>query len=456
MKSASISVYQRFQSGAGRVAGWLAALSICLGGAAMAGAEDLPAVTASIFDQAEGWTALFDGSSLNGWAGDTQGYAAVSNTLVCTQKGGNLRTAREYGDFAMDFEFKLAPGANNGLGIRSPPQGDAAYAGMELQILDNEAPQYAQLHPYQYHGSIYGVVPAPRGHLKPTGEWNREQVICIGDHVRVILNGVTLVDAYLAQVQPVDGKQHPGLARRSGHIVWCGHGAEVAFRNIRIRDFTAPAPLPGTAANAPPAGFRALFDGATLAGWKGLVASPPKRAAMAPVELTAEQEKADARMREHWSVRDGALYFDGKGDSLCTAQDFADFDLYVDWKITPKADSGIYLRGSPQIQIWDPANEGQWQHGSDKGSGALWNNQKAGNRPVAKADKPAGEWNTFLIRMVGERVTVWLNGQLVLPEVAMENYWERGKPIYRTGQIELQNHGSPLEFKNLYVRELPY
>jgi hypothetical protein len=177
---------------------------------------------------------------------------------------------------------------------------------------------------------------------------------------------------------------------------------------------------------------------------------------MTPEQLADEQAKADARMREHWSARDGALVFDGKGDNLCTARDYADFDLYVDWRIPPKADSGIYLRGSPQIQIWDPSNQAQWGAGADKGSGALWNNQKGGNRPVAKTDRPTGEWNTFLVRMVGERVTVWLNGQLVLPEVVMENYWERGKPIYRTGAIEIQNHGNTLEFRNLYVRELPY
>jgi len=150
-------------------------------------------------------------------------------------------------------------------------------------------------------------------------------------------------------------------------------------------------------------------------------------------------------MREHWSVADGVLIFDGKGESLCTVKDYADFELYVDWKIKPKGDSGIYLRGSPQVQIWDHAD----------GSGGLYNNQKNPSKPVKKADNPVGKWNTFHIKMVGDRVTVRLNGKLVVDKVVMENYWERDKPIYPTGQIELQAHDNPLFVKNIYVREIP-
>src|SRR5262249_53245830 len=157
-----------------------------------------------------------------------------------------------------------------------------------------------------------------------------------------------------------------------------------------------------------------------LTGWKGLVASPPKRAAMSPSELAAAQEKADDSMREHWKVEGGALVFDGKGQSLCTAKDYGDFEMYVDWKILPKGDSGIYLRGSPQVQIWDPALR-------NIGSGGLYNNQKNPSNPSTTADKPVGEWNTFLIKMVGEKVTIRLNGVLVVDGVVLENYWERDK-----------------------------
>ncbi len=403
---------------------------------------------------ASDWTPLFDGKTLAGWIGDTKGYVVEDGAMVC-KPGGNILTEKQYSDFELEFEFQLTPGANNGLGIRTPATGNAAYLGMELQVLDSEHPKYKDLHDYQYHGSIYGVVPAKRGHLKPTGEWNKQRVIAIGDHIKVELNGVTIVDAQLDKVTPVDGNAHPGLKNKSGHIGWLGHGDRVAFRDIRIRDF-APAPaLPGTADHTPPAGFAAQFNGSDLANWKGLVADPPKRAKMTPEQLAAAQAKADERMRAHWQVKDGQLVFDGKGDNLCTIKDYGDFDLYVDWKIPAGADSGIYLRGSPQLQIWDPAHEKQWPAGADKGSGALWNNQKAGNRPLVKADKPIGEWNTFYVRMIGEKVSVWLNGQQVLDNVVMENYWERSLPIYPTGAIELQNHGNTLFFKNVYVRELP-
>jgi hypothetical protein len=200
--------------------------------------------------------------------------------------------------------------------------------------------------------------------------------------------------------------------------------------------------------NTPPEGFVALFNGKDLTGWKGLVGNPVTRAKMTPEQLAEAQKKADQRMRDHWRVEDGTFVFDGKGDSLCTAKDYGDFEMYVDWKILPKGDSGIYLRGSPQVQIWDP---NQWKIGS----GGLYNNQKNPSKASKIADKPIGEWNTFRIKMIGDKVTVWLNGELVFDNVVMENYWERNKPIYPTGQIELQNHGNTLWFKNIYLREIP-
>jgi len=203
--------------------------------------------------------------------------------------------------------------------------------------------------------------------------------------------------------------------------------------------------------NTPPAGFRALFNGHDLSGWKGLVANPPKRAKMTSEELAAAQHDADDRMRAHWKAQDGMLVFDGKGDNLCTAKDYGDFELLVDWKILPKGDSGIYLRGSPQVQIWDPKVSAP-EPGI--GSGALFNNKKHPSRPSLSADNPVGEWNTFRIRMVGDKVSVWLNDTLVVGDVVMENYWELDKPIYPTGQIELQNHGNTLYFKNIYLKEL--
>lgn len=200
--------------------------------------------------------------------------------------------------------------------------------------------------------------------------------------------------------------------------------------------------------NTPPKGFKALFNAKDLTGWKGLVGSPVTRAKMSPDELAAKQKAANERMRKHWKVKNGVLVFDGKGKSLCTSKDYGDFELYVDWKIRAKGDSGIYLRGSPQVQIWDPKLR-------NIGSGGLYNNRKNPSKPLVMADNPVGQWNTFYIKMVGERVTVKLNGKLVVDNVVLENYWERGKPIYPTGQIELQNHGNVLEFRSIYIRELP-
>jgi len=203
--------------------------------------------------------------------------------------------------------------------------------------------------------------------------------------------------------------------------------------------------------NEPPEGFMAVFNGKDLTNWKGLEAgpldNPIKRAAASKEELAKARAEADENMKAHWKVADGALVFDGKGRSLCTAKNYGDFEMLVDWKILPKGDSGIYLRGSPQVQIWDPAL-------NNVGSGGLFNNKKNQSKPDIIADKPIGEWNTFRIKMVGDKVTIHLNDKLVTDNVVLENYWDYSKPIFPTGQIELQNHGNTLWFKNIYIREL--
>jgi hypothetical protein len=203
--------------------------------------------------------------------------------------------------------------------------------------------------------------------------------------------------------------------------------------------------------NQPPKGFAALFNGRDLTGWKGLVGSPVTRGKMTPQELSKEQTKANEVMQAHWKAVDGVLCFDGRGESLCTAKDYGDFEILVDWKIEKGGDSGIYLRGSPQVQIWDPANR---IVGAEVGSGGLYNNKKGPSKPLKLADKPIGQWNTFRIIMIGDLVTVYLNDVLVVDNVVMENYWERDKPIYPVGQIELQSHNSPLYFRNIFIREI--
>lgn len=404
------------------------------------------------------FTRLFNGKDLTGWTGDKDSYVVEDGQLVSVAgASGNLFTEEEYSDFILRFEFKLTPGANNGLGIRSPLEGNPAYEGIELQILDNRAEQYADLDPYQYHGSVYGVVPADRGHLNPAGEWNTQEVIAEGSNITVKLNGHTILDADLEEAgtpETRDGKQHPGLLRKEGHIGFLAHGDQIALRDIRIRDLTEYLPdyslnsSSDDGMNQPPEGFRALFNGENLEGWKGLVGNPESRAEMSEEELAKAQKEADKRMQKHWSVKDGILYFDGEGESLVTKKRYKDFEMLVDWKIEPGGDSGIYLRGSPQVQIWDVT---EWP----QGSGGLYNNQNHRSEPLVAADNAIGEWNTMRIKMIGEKVTVHLNNQLVVPNVVLENYWNRDKPIYSEGQIELQSHNTPLYFKNIFIREIP-
>ncbi len=191
----------------------------------------------------EGFVSLFDGETLAGWQGSTNGYFAKDGALVCKKEGGgNLYTDKEYADFVFRFEFLLTPGANNGIGIRTPLSGNPAFDGIEIQVLDHDHEMYKDIKPYQAHGSVYGVVPAKRGYLKPVGEWNSEEIRVQGSHFKVTLNGHVIVDADVAQASEggtLDGAKHPGLKRTKGHIAFCGHGAHVEFRNIRVKELPA-------------------------------------------------------------------------------------------------------------------------------------------------------------------------------------------------------------------------
>ena len=199
--------------------------------------------TLSPEEKKEGYKILFDGTNMFEWTGNTKDYTLMDDgtiTLIPSNgSGGNLYTKNEYDNFIIRFEFMLTPAANNGLGIRTPLEGDAAYLGMEIQILDSEDPIYKDLQPWQYHGSVYGVIPAKRGFLKPLGEWNFEEVVAKGDQIKVSLNGEVILDGNIREVSKngtIDGKEHPGLFNKKGHIGFLGHGDELKFRNIRIRE----------------------------------------------------------------------------------------------------------------------------------------------------------------------------------------------------------------------------
>jgi hypothetical protein len=193
-----------------------------------------------------GFISLFDGKTLNGWKGAAPqqggGYGVTNGVIYCGKDGRNLYTEKQYADFVLRIEFKLEDGSNNGIGIRAPAEGDAAYSGMEIQILEDRAAdrgKWGKLRPAQYHGSIYDVVPAKRGALKPPGEWNVEEITALARHIKVVVNGKTVTDADLNEVtDPEIIRKHPGLFRDGGHIGFLGHGDYLEFRNIRIKEFT--------------------------------------------------------------------------------------------------------------------------------------------------------------------------------------------------------------------------
>ena len=460
----------------------------------------------------EGFVSLFNGKDLTGWCGATHLYGVETikekmrgtgkekefQVLACFPerkakgRGGNLCTEKEYRNFILRFEFMMPENGNNGLGIRmSDVNKDAAYYAMcELQLLDDGGSSYYdaktkkdKLKPYQYTGSVYGVVPVLRdnegrqvggkagmfakggSYLHKAGMWNFEEVKVIGSEIEVYLNGILVTKADVSKFKgngdTPDHRKHPGLHNMKGRIGWLGHGSHVRWRNIRIKELPDDAKMGEVCpcqTEKCPEGFTTYFAGKVedLANWKGVTTvenfdNPKKRQAATPEKRAAMQKIADAGMAEHWSVRNGNLFFDGfkGGYSLATKKDYKDFEMWVDWRtVSIQGDSGLYLRGSPQVQIWDAHN--QW----GIGSGGLYNNKKNPDKPLAIADKQVGDWNRFYIKMVGERVTVRLNGVLVVDNTVLENYWDRKQPIFPCEQIELQCHGDPLEFRNIFIREL--
>jgi hypothetical protein len=214
----------------------------------------------------------------------------------------------------------------------------------------------------------------------------------------------------------------------------------------------------GSAVPSAPPGFTALFNGENLSGWWGEQTTNPRTyLALTPEALEQRKAASQTDIAQHWRVENGELVNDGKGLYLTTDKFYGNFELLIDYKTVPQADSGIYLRGCPQVQIWDYTDQAKFKIGADKGSGGLWNNSPgaAGKDPLVKADKPFGEWNQFRIVMVGSRVWVWLNGQATVEGAIMENYYDRKLPIPPTGPIQLQTHGGEIRWRNIFIREIP-
>ena len=414
---------------------------------------------------------LFNGTDLSSWENGDHWKLEEGNMVVGK---GDVQSKEAFGDCQLHIEWS-APVPATGTGQKRGNSGLFLMNTYEIQILDSfQNKTYFD----GQAGAIYKQTPPQVNAMRPPGEWNVYDIIWTAPrfekdgalrspaYMTALHNGVLVLNHF----ELLGDTPYHRAPTYTAHpdrlpIRLQDHGNPIRFRNIWVREIKS---APGQRVRSPylrdpdgterslqpPAGFVSLFNGKDLTSWKGLVANPKKRSAMSGDELARAQVEADERMRAHWKVVDGVLEFDGEGDNLCTAKDYGDFEMYVDWKILPGGDSGIYLRGSPQVQIWDTAHEPYHKLGADKGSGAFWNNQTHARFPLMNADNPAGEWNTFHIRMIGERVTIRLNGKLVTDHVVMENFWERDKPIYPRGQIELQNHGNKLWFRNIYIREI--
>ncbi len=385
---------------------------------------------------------LFNGKDLTGWKGT--GYIVEDGAITCTPQGKNLVTEGIYSNYAFDFEFKLPPGGNNGIGIHYPGTGDAAYTGMEVQVLDDSAEQYKTLKPYQFHGSIYTMVVAKKAPLKPVGEWNSERILVNGDDIQVTVNGSVITEAKLSELNAKFPK-HEGAKRRSGHIGFCGHGDAVSFRNIKITEF----PPAANEEAAKQGGFTKIFDGSTLAGW--------------------EHQPADL---ESWKPVNGILKYNGKAKDLWSVKEYGDMTLVFDWRWAApgplmkrpvigfdgketgqqvevqELDSGIYLRGNSksQVNLWNwPCGSGEvYGYRTDKSQPAA---VIAGVTPKLKADKPVGEWNRTMITMKGDLLTVTINGQTVIENAQLPGVAAKGK-------IALQHHGSHIDFANIWIKEL--
>ena len=239
------------------------------------------------------------------------------------------------------------------------------------------------------------------------------------------------------------------------HRVLCAAFFTIAF-NQPIGAQETPA-----VESVPPVGFVSLFNGKDLSGWYAIKTQSPRSFnAMSQEDQDAAIAAARESTGEHWRVENGEIVNDGKGPYLTTDQKFGDYELMIEYKTVAGADSGVYLKASPQVQIWDSTDESKFHIGADKGSGGLWNSSpdSPGKHPLVKADKPFGQWNQIKIRQLGSRTTVYLNGALVVDHAVMENrHWGKksGLPLIDRGPIQLQTHGGEIRWRNIFVREIP-
>ena len=434
----------------------------------------------------EGFFSLFDGETLLNFEGDLEAftfernpavgvrgrgknaytYCSDANALVFKpQADGKPRkifTKLDYSDFVLRFEYWVDTNAWGSVGLRTPFRQCPVKEGISVALLDDFGFEKGGKPADRFSGSITGFKPSRREpnirldwknesgntYAKPAGRWNFMEIRAIGDTVTTFLNGEKVAESKIVG--------RPG----SGRIVFVGGDKTVKWMRPRIKRVCPKWRADGCPRlNKAPEGFTCLFDGKTLANWKGVTTEeqfdrPWVRQAATPAKRAEMQAKADQLMRQFWSVREGCLFFDGKkgGYSLATAKDYGDFELWCDWRLqNVTGDSGLYPRGVCQIQIWDAHN--MWH----LGSGGLYNNKENPRHAMEIADKPVGDWNRFHVIMKGDRITVWLNGRMVVENTVLENANLKkfpGTTVPKCEQLELQCHGDPLEFRNIYIREL--
>ena len=426
----------------------IAALAVvfCLGGCVTGGGEtewsfdtdDLGAVprgwevaeTAGVGKTAQ-WQVIRDDS-----APGTGSVVAVTKT----ENSGHtfnllIATQTQYTDVEVEVKVKAISGKAD--------QG----GGPIWRVIDADNYYIARWNPLENNFRVYYVKDGSRKQLASADvdaaadAWHEIEIVHVGNRITAEFDDEKLLDI------------EDATFTEAGKVgLWTKADAATAFDDFEVeKETVGRTVLNKSLTKAAPKGFSVAFNGEDLSGWKGVLLppydNPVKRAALDTGKRTELQAAADEHMHKHWSVADGVLVFDGKGFSLSTAEDYGDFEMFVDWEIGPHGDSGIYLRGSPQVQIWDPADR-------PEGSGGLFNNKKNPSKPLVCADKPIGQWNTFYIKMVGERVTVDLNGKRIVESVILENYWDRKQSIFPAGPIELQCHGHKIWFNNIFIRRI--
>ncbi len=393
--------------------------------------------------------ALFNGKDLSGWT--SQGFVVEGETIVSTGKGQSLISEETFSSYTLEFDFKLTAGASGGLGIHYSGTGNTAETGMEIEIFDETSETYKNLSNPQLHGSIHKLIAAKKSALKPVGEWNRQKVSLLGSAILVELNGEIVLRANLNDLSNRN-LIHAGAKRRSGHIAFVGHGERISYKEIKIVELPPPAYTQGVLEE----GYTRLFNGRNLDGWKH--------------EGTPE-----------WFGSNGILKHTGKKGEpahLWTIKEYGDCVMVFDWRWSSKGamamqpillpngsfklgadgkeekqeieeqDSGIFLRGSEESQV----NLWNWSVGSGEVWGYRGNKElsaevRAALVPKAKADRPIGEWNRAMITIKGDRLTVNINNQVVIDNAQLP-----GVPA--KGAIGLQHHGQPLDFANLWIKEL--